>query len=84
MSEERRNANQYPSALVVEEAGRFAESVASFQPEDVAAADVASQDGLLLEILAFLDVPSLVQKKQVSRQWKRLCTRAIDLSLIHI
>ena len=85
MNEERRNANQHPTMVVEEEEeaeqapvdGRFAEWVASFQA-DVAAAHVATQDGLLVEALAYLDVTSLVQKKQVSCQWERLCSQAID------
>ena len=85
MNEERRNANQHPTMVVEEEEeaeqapvdGRFAKSVDSFQA-DVAAAHVATQDGLLLEALAYLDVTSLVQKKQVSCQWERLCSQAID------
>ena len=61
MTEGRRNANQVPPTMVVEEeAGRFAESVASLLQANATAADVASQDDLFLEILAFLDVPSLV------------------------
>ena len=36
------------------------------------------KDDILLEILTYLDVPALVQKKQVSVQWKRIGTKAID------
>ena len=33
---------------------------------------------VLLEVLEYLDVASLVEKKQVSSQWKDLCAQAID------
>ena len=33
---------------------------------------------VLLEVLEYLDVASLVEKKQVSSQWQELCVQAID------
>lgn len=34
---------------------------------------------LLLHALSFLDVATLLQKQTVSKTWKKLCTKAIDL-----
>ena len=36
------------------------------------------KDDLLQEVLKYLDVASLVEKKQVCTHWKNLCTRTID------
>ena len=36
------------------------------------------KDDLLREVLKYLDVASLVEKKQVCTHWKALCTRTID------
>ena len=37
------------------------------------------KEDLLLEVLTYLDVPSLVEKKQVCKHWKNTSTKAIDL-----
>jgi Mycoplasma protein of unknown function, DUF285 len=37
------------------------------------------QGPLLLYALSFLDVATLLQKQTVSKEWKDICTRAIDL-----
>jgi len=42
---------------------------------------VEENEDLLAKILSFLDTASLIQKKQVSIRWKRLCTHAIDRKL---
>ena len=36
------------------------------------------QDGILIDVLSYLDVPSLIAKKQVCIKWKILSTKAID------
>jgi surface protein len=36
------------------------------------------QEEMILEVLQYLDVPTLVEKKLVCRRWQRLCTAVVD------
>lgn len=57
------------------EAGTMVTAAAS---DDVVAQVHDNHTGLMLEILSFLNVPTLVRTKQVSKHWNGLCTNAID------